>query len=249
VIDTHCHLLPGLDDGPWTETEAIQLAERLVVDGTTRVLCTPHYSRMFPTQHEDAVSSFERLRSELSRAGVPLELELAAEIGPAAAVTEPLTELQRRSVAGRFVLVEILPDTPAPTLETCIDRLGEAGLTAIFAHPERSGDVSRHLVELDVARDLGALVQVVAPSLLGRWGPAVEETAWRLVDTGRVDLLGSDAHGVRKRRPHLREAAELVAARVGHAVVRELTERSPASVLRGVDPRREPATSQTADTH
>lgn len=246
MIDTHCHLLPGLDDGPRTATESLQLADRLVADGTTRVLCTPHYSRMFPTRHEDAVASFERLRPLLSQAGIPLTLDLAAEVGPAAAVTEPLPELERRSIAGRFLLVEVLHDTPALTLETCVDRLEETGLAVIFAHPERSTEVSRHLAAVDAVRRRGALVQVVAPSLLGRWGPGVEETAWRLVDTGRADLLGSDAHGVLKRRPHLQEAADLVAARVGEEVVLGLTERNPAAVLQGINPRAQGAASKIA---
>jgi protein-tyrosine phosphatase len=203
---------------------------------------------MFPTRHQDAVSSFERLRSLIASARIPLALDLAAEIGPAAAVTEPLPELELRSIAGRFLLVEVLHDTPALTLETCVDRLEETGLTVIFAHPERSTELSRHLSALDVARGRGALVQVVAPSLLGRWGPAVEETAWRLVDTGRADLLGSDAHGVLRRRPHLQEAADLVAARVGEEVVRGLTERNPAAVLQGINPHAEGAASKTAGT-
>jgi protein-tyrosine phosphatase len=248
VIDTHCHLLPGLDDGPRTGSEAVQLAERLLADGIDRVLCTPHYSRMFPTRHEDAVAALRRLRDELARAGVPIELELAAEVGPAAAVTEPLEEIERRSIAGRFVVVEILPDTPAISLVTCVERLAEAGLIAIFAHPERSPDVGRHLSALDEVRGRGALVQVVAPSLLGRWGPGAEETAWRLVETGRVDLLGSDAHGARRRRPHMREAAALIAARVGRGAVHELTEDNPAAILRGVDPYRKGSAPQTAGT-
>lgn len=246
MIDTHCHLLPGLDDGPRTETEAVQLARRLVADGTTRVLCTPHFSRMFPTRHGDAVAALDRLRPQLAAGEIPLELELAAEIGPAAAVSEPVTELMQRSISGRFLLVEILPDTPAFTLETCVDRLAESGLTAIFAHPERSGELARDLSAVDEVRNAGSLVQVVAPSLLGRWGPTVEGTAWRLLEAGQVDLLASDAHGVRRRRPHLREAAALVAARIGGSAVRLLTEINPAAVLRGVDPRREGAQPETA---
>jgi protein-tyrosine phosphatase len=248
VIDTHCHLLAGLDDGPRTDTESLQLAERLLADGIDRVLCTPHYSSLFPTRHEDAVARLRKLREELSQAGLAVELELAAEVGPAVAVAGPLEEIERRTIAGRFVLVEILPDTPAVTFETCVDRLEGAGLVAIFAHPERSHDLGRHMAELDDARSRGALVQVVAPSLLGRWGPEAEANAWRLVETGRTDLLGTDAHGVRRRRPHLREAAGRIGARVGHDLVRDLTERNPAAVLRGVDPRREGTAPQTAGT-
>ena len=41
MIDTHCHLLPGLDDGPATITEAIQLARMMLADGVSGALCTP----------------------------------------------------------------------------------------------------------------------------------------------------------------------------------------------------------------
>jgi protein-tyrosine phosphatase len=248
MIDTHCHLLPGLDDGPRTTGDAVKLVHRLQDDGIRRVLCTPHFSRMFPTRHEDAVSALEELRLQLARLGVPMELELAAEIGPAAALGAPLDEIIRRSISNRFVLVEVLPDTPAVTLETCFARLEGAGLTPIFAHPERSADVGRHLSLVDDIRRLGALIQVVAPSLLGRWGRGAASTAWQLVETRRVDLLGSDAHGFRRRRPHLQEASELVAARVGGDVVRELTDRGPAAILRGVHPRPERVPHQAAGT-
>jgi protein-tyrosine phosphatase len=87
--------------------------------------------------------------------------------------------------------------------------------------------VQRHLGVLDPFRADGALLQVVAPSLLGRWGPEVEAAAWHLVDTGRADLLGSDAHSTRRRRPHLSEVRDLIAERLGDGVLSELTERRP----------------------
>ncbi len=80
------------------------------------------------------------------------------------------------------------------------------------------------------------MLQVVAPSLVGRWGPDTQTAAWRLVDTGRADLLGSDAHGARRRRPHVRAACRLIEERLGAAVVEELTEVKPRLVLDGVGP-------------
>jgi protein-tyrosine phosphatase len=147
-----------------------------------------------------------------------------------------VNELVKRSIGGRFVVVEVLPDSPGPLFPSTIARLAEAGLAPIFAHPERSRAVQRHVGVLDAARRDGALVQVVAPSLLGRWGDDVRATAWRLVDTGRTDLVGSDAHGVRRRRPHLREAVDLIAERLSPAVAAELTEHRPAFVLDGALP-------------
>jgi protein-tyrosine phosphatase len=231
VIDTHCHLLPGLDDGPGSETEALELARRLVSDGVQRVLCTPHYSNLFPTDHARATERHRALTPQLETGGIQLETSLAAEIGPGFAVSAPLEELLDRTIDRRFALVEVLPDTPPSALEAIRKRFDDVGLRVILAHPERCRALHRRPALLDPLRDEGVLVQVVAPSLIGRWGPDVEGTAWRLVDTGRADLLGSDAHGASRRRPHLREACDLIDQRLGPEVVAELTERRPKAVL------------------
>lgn len=234
MIDTHCHLLPALDDGPATVAESVTLARRLTEDGVSFALCTPHYSRLFPTSHADASERLAELRVALVDAAVPLETALAAEIGPHLAVSEPMDELRRRSVAGRYLLVEVLADSPPGLFMIVTERLSEAGLVPIFGHPERSRAVHRHPTLIEDARGEGALVQVVTPSLLGRWGRGVASAAWGLVAAGWVDLLGSDAHGTRSRGVHLAEAAELVADRVGREAANELTERRPALVVRGL---------------
>ncbi len=236
MIDTHCHLVPGVDDGPADQTEAIELARRLVANGVSSVVCTPHYSTFFRYDHGTAAERLAALDTALQAEGIPLQTTLAAEVHPTLAVSAPIEELQRRSIGGRFVLVEVLPDSPAPLFASAITRLAEAGLVPIFGHPERSRTLQRHLGLLDNVRRDGGLIQVVAPSLLGRWGDDVRATAWRLVDTGRADLLGSDAHGIRRRRAHLREAVDLIADRLSPAVSAELTERKPALVLQGISP-------------
>jgi protein-tyrosine phosphatase len=236
VIDTHCHLLPGLDDGPATLADAVALARRLVEDGVSFALCTPHYSRLFPTHHADAMERFAQLGEALAEAAVPLESSLAAEVGPHFAVSEPVEELRRRSIARRYLLVEVLADSPPALFRLVTKRLSDAGLVPIFGHPERSRAVQRHPTLIEAARREGALVQVVAPSLLGRWGRGTASAAWGLVGAGWVDLLGSDAHGTRRRGVHLAEAAELVAARIGEEAAREMTERAPALVVQGRKP-------------
>jgi protein-tyrosine phosphatase len=234
VIDTHCHLLPALDDGPPTLADAIALARRLVADGVSFTLCTPHYSRLFPTRHADATKRFAELREALAEVAVPLDTALAAEVEPHFAVSGPLEELRRRSIGGRYLLVEVLADSAAGVFTLVTERLLDAGLVPIFGHPERSRAVQRHPTLLEAARRDGALVQVVAPSLLGRWGRVVASAAWRLIGAGWVDLLASDAHGARRRGVHLAEASELVAARIGAKAVGDMTQRTPSLVVRGL---------------
>jgi protein-tyrosine phosphatase len=231
VIDTHCHLLPGLDDGPQTVDGSLALARSLVADGVSLVLCTPHYSRMFPTRQTDSADRLVTLRQALTETSLALEVELAAEIGPAYAVSSPLTELQKRAIGGRYLLVEVLPDSPGGLFDAVHDRLEEVGLVPIFAHPERCRAVQRHPTLIEDARRRGALVQIVAPSLIRRWGRGVASAAWGLLGAGWVDLLGSDAHGARRRGVHLAEAVELIRGRFGPELAEDLVQRNPARVL------------------
>ncbi len=234
MIDTHCHLLPGLDDGPRTPEESLDLAESLVRDGIDRVLCTPHYSPQFPTSHAEAAGRLAELEPALARLG--LTASLAAEVSPGHAVSAPLGELRARAIGGRYLLVEVLRDTPAAFFDSAFARLEEISLAPVFGHPERCRALQRSTRLADrILRD-GGVLQVVAPSLIGRFGDAAEDAAWRLVDTGRAGLVASDAHGTRRRSCHLGDAARLVSARLGEAAADELTEHGPGRLLTGERP-------------
>ena len=236
MIDTHCHLLPGLDDGPPTLEEAAALARELLRQGVEHTLCTPHHSEAFPTTVEAVEAALDALRAELARLDVQLQLDAAAEVGPLRALTLDDDGLRSRSVAGRFVVVEVLPETPASFVSAALERCGEVGLAPVFAHPERCRALQRSTSTLDRARTDGALVQVLASSLTGLWGDEVARTAWRFVSTGRADLVGSDAHGLERRPPVLAAAAREIADRLGATVLEELTETAPAAMLAGSHP-------------
>ena len=105
VIDTHCHLLPATDDGPQSLRDSLALARRLVDVGVSTVICTPHFSRRFPTDHDLARERTETLRGALLEAELPLRIELAAEVGSAAgargtAGRPPAAPARRRPFAG-----------------------------------------------------------------------------------------------------------------------------------------------------
>jgi len=224
MIDTHCHLLPRLDDGPSSDEDAVALAGELVQAGATTIVCTPHFNRRYPTDHEAARERLTHMRTVLADSGLEVQLELAAEVGPATALDGGDEELQRRAISGRFLLVELEPETPAGVLPVLCERVEGLGLTAVFAHPERCRAIQRDLQPLAQARERGALAQVVAPSLGGSWGHTTARTAWALVASARADLVGSDAHrpGLRQRLGRvLRELEERVGAAEAHRLLVE----------------------------
>ena len=231
MIDTHCHLLPRVDDGPRTDAESLRLARRLLEEGVTTVVCTPHFSEQFPTPSLLARERHDELRRELDVLEIELETTLAAEVSVGLALRTPLARLRVRSLAGRFLLVELVGDTPPPAALAVAERLAEAELVPIVAHPERCRAVQLDPTLLDEARAAGALVQVVAPSLAGRWGDSVWNTGWQLVETGRADLLASDAHRVSASSPQFAAVAALVETRCGRERREELTETGPRRLL------------------
>jgi protein-tyrosine phosphatase len=231
VIDTHCHLLAGVDDGPRSDAESLRLARHLAEDGVTTVVCTPHFSERFPTPRVVALDRHERLRRELDAVGIELETIVAAELSVATALETPVERLWARAIGGRFLLVELVRETSAVSALTVCARLFDFGLVPVIAHPERCRAVQANPALLDDAREEGAWMQVVAPSLAGGWGGGVWATAWALVESGRADLLASDAHRVSASSPSLAAVAALVEERCGRARREELTETAPRRLL------------------
>lgn len=244
MLDTHCHLLPALDDGPPNLGAAVALAGQLLQAGVTRVLCTPHFSWQFPTDHELALERLDELRATLAEVRVELPLDLAAEVSPAMAMGAPKEQLHARSVARRFLLVEVQHDTSDTVLRTASERVFDLGLTPILAHPERARSLRRHLKELEALREAGALIQVVAPSVIGNAGRDARRAAWELVERGLVDLLASDAHGSWRSPADLAAAVSLLDEGIGIEHRLPLTGRNPELLLTGIHPRDHVAASE-----
>jgi protein-tyrosine phosphatase len=233
LIDTHCHLLPAIDDGARSLDEALALARELIDAGVHTVVCTPHQSSRFPTDPETARERLVELRTALDNAGVALTLHLSAELTAAAALSLEPEQLHALAMGGRYVLVELEPATPASAVGTVVQQLEPERLLPIFAHPERCRAVMQDVTALTAAHDAGALVQVVATSLAGAWGRSVQRGAKGLLAEGRVDLLGSDAHRPGRTGRRLEGVLHWLDERFGDETVQRLTTRTPEAVLAG----------------
>lgn len=209
---------------------SVDLARVMVDQGVEAALCTPHYSSRFPSRTSSTRARFEELGRSLAELSVPLRLALAAEVSSKLALSVSLDELGARSISGH-VVVELEPGAGAAVPLLVTDRLARAGLTVVFAHPERCRAVRADPTVLDEARAAGSLVQVVSSCLIGRWGNGVVQAGWNLLDTGRADLLASDAHTAKGSILRLREVVERVGVRYGREAVDELTVRTPAEIL------------------
>ena len=247
TVDLHCHCLPGLDDGPPTPADAVELCRALVADGTTTVIATPHQLGSYdgvnaPADVRRAVAD---LRVALAAGRVPLEVLPGADVRVDDRLLSLLAagEVLTLADANRYVLLE-LPHETYIDLRHLIGDLAAAGLTSVVSHPERHAHLARHpdLVRPWIA--VGGVLQVTAGSLLGAFGTAAADAGWRLLTMGAVALVATDAHDVHRRPPVMTAATAAIAKRFGHAVARRVCVENPLRVPpRRADPVRRGATA------
>jgi protein-tyrosine phosphatase len=202
MLDLHCHILPGIDDGACSLEESLAMARFCVQDGITHIAATPHCHRYTRLLRADILPHVVRLNEELVRTGVPLTILPGSEV-------QLTTTSEYRSAFdaglychlgdGRaFTLLEFSwnvelypPDAPALVRWLC-----GRGMTPIVAHPERQrflGQDSQRLRELVEA---GAWLQVTVDSLLGNHGPAAQASGEELLRIYPEAVLATDAHNL-----------------------------------------------------
>lgn len=216
LVDLHIHLLPGLDDGPRSRAEALELARLAVEAGVGTAVCTPHLMvGRFDNVRSRVLPAVRRLQEALDAEGLPLRLLPGCEAyaHPSLPALHDAGELPTLG-DGPFLLLELPWTALPPGLDELLFELQQRGLRPILAHPERYAPVQRQpdLVGRWVER--GVLVQVNALHLAAASLGIVHRTAWRLLERGWVHLLASDAHSTR-RPPCLGPLLERLAQEAG----------------------------------
>jgi protein-tyrosine phosphatase len=202
VIDLHSHILPGVDDGPVTIEESLEIARRAAVDGVRLIAATPHVRDDYPTEAATMERLVAELRSAIQQEGIPLELRPGGEIAIDWLDRISEEDLGRFGLGGspRYILLEF-PYAGWPlSLHEWVFQLVTRGITPVIAHPERNADVQRNPDELRPLVDAGALVQITAASLDGRIGRSSQSGAVVQIEPGRAPQLAKRACCGRSRQ-------------------------------------------------
>ena len=248
MIDIHCHLLPGIDDGPPTLEAAMALAKALVDDGVAHVVCTPH---VFPGRFENRRTSIEeafaRFAALLAPSGLPLAISWAGEVRLTPEVLDLLAvgELPwLGTVDGLRTMLLEMPDGQIPLgTERLVAHLLAQKVRPVIVHPERNRAVMDRPERLRPLVEQGCWVQLTAGSLVGQFGSKAQACAQTLLDEQWATVVASDAHNLTGRRPRMREAAQWLQAHYGAAAARQLTVLGPARLC-GLPVPAMPATAQ-----
>ncbi len=237
MIDIHCHILPGLDDGAASLEASLAMAGLAVADGIKGIVATPHTLNGVSTNAvSDILFAVSQLQKALSAGGIPLSIYPGSE---AHLVTRMALKIRNGEICtlnnnGKYVLVELPSQSVPAGVKQEVFELKLGGITPIIAHPERNAVIQNNA---DILRELihmGALAQVTAMSLLGDFGSGTGECAKRLLENRLVQIIASDAHSQRTRPPLLAQALEEAARILGNQREAEaMVSARPAAILAG----------------
>jgi protein-tyrosine phosphatase len=231
VIDLHCHVLAGIDDGPSTIEGSVALARAAASTENRTLVATPHVSSHYRNDAGTIAQMVAALNVRLAAEGIAVNVLAGAEIAITSVVEVPSAELPRLGLGGGPWLLMEPPFAPvAIGLQSILVDLQRKGHRILLAHPERCPAFHRDPAMLETLVTGGVLTSITAGSLVGRFGGQVRRFALALMDAGMAHNVASDAHDHAQRPPGM--TAELDQAGFG-PLADWLTLAVPAAILSG----------------
>ncbi|MGB1729461.1 MAG: tyrosine-protein phosphatase [Crocinitomicaceae bacterium] len=195
--DMHSHLIPGIDDGAQDMDQTIAMLAKFESLGYKKVVTTPHImTDSFPNNRDTILSGLEKVRNEIKKVGIEIEIEAAAEYYFDETLMPKIKNKELLTFGDNYVLVEFAFHSPPQFLDQLFFELKTHGYRPVIAHFER---YLYYLGKIDKAekwRSEGINIQINLNSLFGQYGPEVQKQAEKLIDEGQFDFVGTDCHRI-----------------------------------------------------
>lgn len=225
MIDLHCHILPGVDDGAKNIQDSILMAEKAVSQGITHILCTPHHMNgIYENTATKVIRDVERLQDVLDKKGIPLTLLEGQEVRIFGTLLDAIdsNEILFTDLENKYILIEFpTSDVPLYT-EQLFLKLLSLGHTPVIVHPERNMYFREEPNRLIPFIEMGVITQLTAPSILGIFGKKIQKTSIQMMKQNLLHTVASDAHNLNHRTFYLKEAYDYIGMKFGIEKVREM---------------------------
>lgn len=232
MIDLHCHLLYGVDDGPSNLEQSLEMLEIAADDGIRAIVATPHADLRYRFNRARCIGIVEELRTQ-STSGVDIKLGCELHLTPeniSSAVADPAAWT---IASAGYVLLELPDSVSLPMITPAVDTLVSSGLHVLIAHPERNLFLQKNPGAVEHIVQSGCYLQITAQAILGSFGATAERAAGQMLAAKLAHVVSTDAHGPDRRRPILSAAYSRVAREYGRPAADLLFNENPSRVVRG----------------
>lgn len=232
MIDMHCHLLYGVDDGPKTIDESVAMLKEAKNQGIDTIILTPHYRHgMFKYPQDIIESHYEKIEPYAKMNGIKLfggcEYHVNSQIVKAFDSGKCLTLAE-----SRYVLTEYDFHTELSYIHSMTEELILHGYIPVIAHVERYKCIVDNPESLVALRNMGALVQVNADAILGLDGRVAKKFCKIILKDNLVDLVASDSHGIENRACHMEKCFEYLAKKYDYSLAKRLLQDGPERIIK-----------------
>ncbi|TRZ36822.1 tyrosine protein phosphatase [Niallia circulans] len=212
MIDIHCHILPGIDDGPSSVEESLLMAREAVKEGIHTIIATPHHrNNRYENIKEEVLKNVIKLNSELTNENIPLTILPGQENRIFGELLEDYQKGEILTLNDTDYLFIEFPTSSVPRYsERLLYDIQVKGLTPIIVHPERNKELLNNpKILYDIVKN-GALTQVTAASIAGYFGKPVQKFSKQLIENNLTHFIASDAHNTNNRSFKLNEAFKII---------------------------------------
>ncbi len=209
LVDIHCHILPGVDDGAQTLEASLEMARVAVSEGITHILCTPHHNNgVYLNPKNEVIVKVADLQDELDKAEIPLTLFEGQEVRLSPDLLRRISqnEILFTDLEDTYILIEF-PSMEVPMYaHRALFELCTNGYTPIIVHPERNAQLMKNPNLMIPFIEMGCLAQVTCGSYIGQFGKEIQKVAKAMIEHNLVHMLASDAHNTKGRSFHTQAA-------------------------------------------
>ncbi len=234
IIDVHCHIIPGVDDGAKSYEQAYAMLDIAYQQGIRDMIATPHHMPEGKNASPQVIRArLDKLQAYVDEMGYDMKLYPGNEIYFHGEAADMLEQGLICTLADTdYVLVEFSPMDDARYIRNSLAELQNMGYNPIIAHVERYMSlVNPPFDKIQELRDMGILIQVNAGSVTGFFGKHSKNTAEKLLKKELVDFIGTDAHSDGGRAPKVKECAELLCKKCSPEYVEDLLYRNAEKYL------------------
>lgn len=211
MVDLHCHLLPGIDDGSKSIEISLRLAREATENGVTHALLTPHHMNGRYVNHkQDVIRRTKAFQKQIDAHSIPLTVFPGQEVRINGQLLAALDkdDILFADTAGKYMMLEFPDDDVPYYTNRMIFDLQQRGIIPVIVHPERNTKIMAKPDLIYQLLEKGCLSQITASSYVGTFGKKVANFSRQLIEAGQGYVFASDAHDLPGRKYEMRQAFE-----------------------------------------
>ncbi len=235
MIDVHCHIINGIDDGCRTIEESIETVKNLKSLGFSKIVLTPHYlyDSKYCANNKEKKDKFNTLKKEIEKENIDIDLYLGNEIYINYHIEDLVKDKEIHPMNNtKYLLIELSMYNEIQNVEDYLYELKVKGFIPVIAHPERYLYFQKDYKKMDRLYDSGVLFQCNYGSIIGQYGKDAKKLLKYALKKDMVTFMATDIH-----RPNTElvnsfdKAVKKIIKIVGEKRFKEITEKNALKMI------------------